>query len=306
MRGTTCIWLLCPGWCLPSIQCHGQVCESSLPLGALGGAVAGFLSATIDVLVFGAFWTARLIPSLVHLGTTNTDECRLAIPWWCLAILCEQCIVARSVEDLALFRHAVVVACVEESWLVQSFCIAGHRSEIDAIDSDIKLYFGIVLRIRQPTHGIDQTIVLPGRYVTLKLYPWICSNILCRSGGAACIGFAQIVSRGFWSLITVNGLAYRYVWYRFIPFTTASISRSMLLACRSVLVRLPVLSGKHRLRALLGSPVIVLEAGFFVDQLLQCFETGLLVGVPVQGTSSFTRLRSTCVLSASCGMNGLR
>ena len=45
--------------------------------------------------------------------------------------------------------------------------------------------------------------------LTLKLYPWICSNILCRRGGAACIGFAQIVSRGFWSLITIHSLAYR-------------------------------------------------------------------------------------------------
>ena len=67
----------------------------------------------------------------------------------------------------------------------------------------------------------------PGRYVIVKLYPCNWINIRCSLGGADAMGLLAIITRGRWSVMTLNSRPYKYVWNRCIPNTIDKSSRSI-------------------------------------------------------------------------------
>ena len=73
-----------------------------------------------------------------------------------------------------------------------------------------------------------RSISLPGLYVMIRSYCCRWRSILWSHAGAAVRFFKLIISRGLWSVSTMNVLPYRYVWNFSHPYTMAKSSLSML------------------------------------------------------------------------------
>ena len=82
-----------------------------------------------------------------------------------------------------------------------------------------------------------RSISLPGWYVMTRSYCCRWRSILWNHVGAAVRFFKLIISRGLWSVSTMNVLPYRYVWNFSQPYMMVKSSLSMLAWWVSVSMR---------------------------------------------------------------------
>ena len=167
------------------------------------------------------FWRVHHLQWQVHPWKTNTASDRLVVLWCVQPIRDVRFPWVDSTLDFVSFPLAVKSVSVPESWW-------------DRLEHDSCLLSRV----------LDHRLVNPVQYLGRSLDLVVCLELSARRvgtprqsctlgssttfvvvSGAACNGFALIVTICFWSVITVNDLPYKYVWYRWFPCTTASISR---------------------------------------------------------------------------------
>ena len=104
----------------------------------------------------------------------------------------------------------------------------GVKANIDmALTQRSNLISVFVLDGRQ-LRASTRSISLPGWYMMTRSYCCRWRSILWRCAGATVRFFRLIISRGLWSISTMNVLPYRYVWNFSQPYMMAKSSLLML------------------------------------------------------------------------------